>query len=92
MGLNFATELADMDNMPLEQQINIHLQYNIYPPVTSSMVIPCVEAIEAFADMDYNREIELPQGISWRGQDTCPASAIVEGHKLYPWVDDDEEF
>lgn len=92
MGLNFATELADMDNMPIEQQINLHLQYNFYPPVPSSMVQPCIEAIDAYWELDYSREIELPQGVSWKGITTAPAHAIVEVHRLHPWTDDDEEF
>ena len=45
MGLNFATELSAMDTMPIEAQINTHLQYNFYPPVPSSMVQPCMKQL-----------------------------------------------
>jgi len=94
MGLNFATELSEMDTMPLEQQINLHLQYNFYPPVPSSMVQPCIDAIDAYLNEDYFTEIELPQGVEWRGSNYAPASAIVEQHRLGPWcepIDWDEE-
>ena len=95
MGHTFATELAAMDQMPLDLQLSTHLQYNFYPPITSSMVIPCVEAIEAYNDEDYDREIEMPLGVSYRGCDTAPAWAIVEQHRLGPWTfdyfDDTEE-
>lgn len=92
MGLNFATELSTMDTMPFEQQINIHLQYNFYPPVPSSMVQPCVEAIEAYNDEDYDREIEMPQGVEYKGRDTAPAWAIVEQHRLGPWTIDLDDY
>lgn len=90
MGLNFATELSSMDNMPIESQLNMHLQYNFYPPITSSMVQPCIDAIDAYWDEDYSREIELPQGVSWKGITTAPAHAIVDAHRLGPWLMDEE--
>ena len=94
MGLNFATELSTMDTMPIEAQINTHLQYNFYPPVPSSMVQPCIEAIDAYLEEDFDRQIEMPQGVSYRGSDYAPAHAIVEQHRLGPWcepIDWDEE-
>ncbi len=59
MGLNFATELSTTDTMPLEQQINIHLQYNFYPPIPSSMVQPCIDAINAYWNEDIYAEINF---------------------------------
>ena len=97
MGHTFATELAAMDQMPLDLQLSTHLQYNFYPPVPSSMVQSCVDAINAYWNEDYDHEIELPQGVEYRGQTTAPAHAIVEQHRLGPWtinlddyLDDDE--
>jgi hypothetical protein len=92
MGLNFATELSLMETMPLEQQINLHLQYNFYPPVPSSMVQSCIEAINAYNDEDLERQIEMPQGVSYRGSDFAPAHAIVEQHRLYPFCALDEYY
>jgi hypothetical protein len=94
MGSNFATELADNDLFPdlsQEDAIRIHLQSNHYPPVPASMVQPCLDAIDAYYEEDYNREIELPEGVSWRSQDTAPASAIVEAHHLDAWLPDWDE-
>jgi hypothetical protein len=92
MGLNFATELSAMDTMPMEQQINLHLQYNFYPPIPSSMVQPCVDAINAYWNDDIYAEIEMPQGVSYRGMATAPAHAIVEQHRLDAWVMEDEYY
>jgi hypothetical protein len=92
MGLNFATELSTTDTMPIEQQINIHLQYNFYPPVPSSMVQPCIDAINAYWNEDIYAEIEMPQGVSYRGSNYAPAHAIVEQHRLDPWLDTDDYY
>ena len=88
MGSNFATELADEEllGLDLETSIAIHLQANHYPPVPTSMVEPCIAAIDAYHDEDYQRLIELPEPITWRDQNTAPASAIVEAHHLDAWL------
>jgi len=89
MGSNFATELADNEllDIDLEMAISIHLQSNHYPPVPLSMVEPCIDAINAYHDEDYNRLIELPAPITWRDQKHAPASAIIEAHHLEAWCE-----
>ena len=88
MGSNFATELADEEllGLDLETSIAIHLQANHYPPVPTSMVEPCIAAIDAYYDEDYQRLIELPEPITWRDQKSAPASAIGEAHHLDAWL------
>lgn len=90
MGSNFAREMAsgDLDflGLNLEAQISIHLSSNFYPSIPQSMVTPCVEAIEAYWEDDYQKMISLPAPILWRGQDTAPASAIIDQHRLYDWT------
>lgn len=81
MGLMTTLAISEFE-LPLEDQIGMHLRGNLYPPVPMSMIKPCVEAIDAYLDEDYSREIELPEGISWKGITTAPAHAIVEGHRL----------
>jgi hypothetical protein len=90
MGLNFANELSTMDTMSMEQQINLHLQYNFYPPIPSSMVQPCIDAINAYWNEDIYAEIEMPQGVSYRGSNYAPAHAIVEQHRLDAWLMEDD--
>lgn len=87
MGSNMAYELAEgLLDLDLNTQLEIHLQSNHYPPVPVSMVEPCIEAIDAYYDEDYDRLITLPAPISWRGQDSAPASAIVDAHHLEAWL------
>ena len=92
MGSNMAYDLASNDilDLDLETQLRIHLTGNHYPPVPVSMVQPCIDAIDAYYDEDYNRLIKLPEGVFWRGQDSCPASAIVDGHHLHAWLPESE--
>jgi hypothetical protein len=87
MGSNFATELADGAlGLDMANALRVHLRSNHYPPVPSSMVQPCMDAIQAFIDEEPNKLIELPEGVSWRGETSAPASAIAESHHLDAWL------
>jgi hypothetical protein len=88
MGSNFANDLANNDllDLDLETQISIHLRGNHYPPVPLTMVQPCIDAIDAYHNEDYDQLIQLPAPITWRDQNTAPASAIVEAHHLEAWL------
>lgn len=90
MGRNFAEELAG--SLGLRQSLAIHLRNNHYPPVPTSMIEPCIEAIQACNEGDYDRQIDLPEGVSWRGKSQAPAHAIAEGHHLDAWIECDEEY
>ncbi len=81
MGSVTAIGLADTE-LDLEKQLAYHLQGNHYPPVPLSMVQPCIEAIDAAYDEDYDRMIEMPQGVSYKGNTHAPAWAVIEQHHL----------
>ena len=89
MGLT--TAIALEEDLSIEAGLAYHLQGNHYPPVPVSMVQPCIDAIDAYYEEDYQREINLPEGISWRGNTSCPASAIVEAHHLEAWLPEYED-
>jgi hypothetical protein len=84
MGYTTAQELASI--LDLESSIAMHLTANHYPPVPTSMVKPCIDAIDAYHDEDFNREIEMPEGVSYKGKTTAPAWAIVDQHHLDAWL------
>jgi hypothetical protein len=87
MGSNLAYDLAsDELGLDLETAIGYHLQGNHYPPVPLSMVEPCIDAIDAYWNEDYNKMIEMPEGVFYRGSKLAPASAIVEQHHLDAWL------
>jgi hypothetical protein len=88
MGSNFAHDLADYDlGLDLSTAISIHLTANHYPPVPTSMVLPCIEALEAYWEDEIDREIAMPEGVSYRGMNTAPAWAIIEQHHLEAWCE-----
>jgi len=89
MGSNTAKDLAE-NVIDIKQSISIHLTGNHYPPVPLTMVEPCIEAIYAASDRDWDRLIKLPSGITWKGQTSAPVSAIVEAHHLDVWINSEE--
>lgn len=91
MGSNLANDLAGMEEISLDRKLEIHLRGNHYPPIPLSMVEPCKRAIEAGLERDFEKLIDLPEGISWRGNTAAPARAIIESHHLEPWIFTDPE-
>lgn len=90
MGYNFASDLATAPELNYRAQISLHLTSNHYPPVPTSMVTPCIEAIDACIQDEPDTLIDLPDGVLWRNQEQAPAWAIVEGHHLQAWLEYDE--
>jgi hypothetical protein len=81
--------------LDLETQILYHLRGNHYPPVPAEMVQPCIEAIDAYYDEDYERFIAMPMvgdfQILYKGMTHAPARAIVEQHHLEWFIDPVDE-
>jgi hypothetical protein len=94
MGSITAIGLADT-TLDLETQLLYHLKGNHYPPVPAEMVKPCIEAIDAFYDNDFDRWIEMPMvgdfQILYKGMSHAPARAIVEQHHLEWFIDPVDE-
>ena len=85
MGSNLAYDLANGE-LDLSTAIEIHLTSNHYPPVPKSMVLPCIEALEAYWEDETDREIQMPEGVTYLGKDTAPAWAVIEQHHLEAWL------
>lgn len=84
--------LTESGEVSLQQSLAWHLRANHYPPVPISMIEPCIQAIEIanaaqWGDADLDDRVELPQGVLWRGQESAPAWAIIEGHHLDAFVE-----
>ncbi len=90
MGSVTAIGLADT-TLDLETQLLYHLKGNHYPPVPAEMVAPCIEAIDAAYDEDYDRMIDMPMvgefQITYKGSTQAPAWAIIEQHHLSFFID-----
>jgi hypothetical protein len=91
MGRLTAMEIAETE-LTLEDQITWHLQGNHFPPIPKSMVKPCIEAIDAANEGDWDKLISLPEGTGYRGLTVAPVHAIVESHHLETWITDEGEY
>ena len=82
--------------LDLETQLLYHLRGNHYPPVPAEMVAPCIEAIDAAYDEDFDRMIEMPKvgdfQILYKGNTTAPAWAIIEQHHLNTFIDPVDDY
>jgi hypothetical protein len=87
MGSLQATEIANA--LPIEQALEWHLRSNHFPPVPSSMVQACVEAIDAYWEDDLDRLIDL-NGSLYRGEIHAPAREIIISHHLDAWCSEGE--
>jgi hypothetical protein len=91
MGHTIAVAISELD-IPLKEQIEIHLVSNFYPPIPRFMAQTCVDAILAYWDDDFDCMIDMPKGVSYKGSTSAPAWAIVEQHRLSPWLQEDEDY
>jgi hypothetical protein len=91
MGRMYAEGIAETQ-LPLETQIEWHLQSNNFPPIPKSMVRPCMEAIDAANEGNWEKLISLPEGTGYRGLTVAPVHALVESHHLETWITDEGEY
>ncbi len=78
----FAEAVAD-GRIDLDGALRWHLGANHYPPV-SHMLEAAKAAIEAGNDDDFDREVDLPSGVTFRGtgESFAPARSIIESLHL----------
>ena len=91
MGRQMAEALSELD-APLLKQIELHLTTNFYPPIPGFMAQTCVDALNAYWEQEVDRRIDMPSGVSYKGSTSAPAWAIVEQHKLYAWLNEEEDY
>lgn len=89
MGNFQAAEMIELAG--LHASLRWHLQSNHYPPIPEVFVSPCLQAIDSANAGDWTAVIELPYGVLWRGQTTCPASALIEWAHLSVFLSGDED-
>lgn len=85
--MGYTTALEYASDASRIRGIELHLATNLYPPVPTIMAQACSDAIDAVVDDDIERLIELPKGVTWRGQELAPAFAIIDGYRLDAFVD-----
>lgn len=91
MGHTTAVAISGLD-IPMKEQIEIHLVSNFYPPVPRFMAQACVDAILAYWDDDIDCMIDMPNGVTYKGSTSAPAWAIAEQHRLFTWINQEEDY
>lgn len=90
MGNMSAREMAELDTVDLRQALSWHLTSNHYPPIPTTMVEPCIEAIDNANEGEWDKPVSLPEGVGYRGLTVAPTWAMVEQHHLESFLDDEE--
>lgn len=90
MGRQYAEGISETE-LPLEEQIAWHLRSNHFPPIPTTMVKPCVEAIALAIEGEWDKLVPLPDGVGYKGLTVAPVWAIIEQHHLEAWLEDTGE-
>ena len=88
MGHTQAAGMAEAGGVN-ETTISWHLTVNHYPPLSTDLVGPCLKAIELADNGDWNDEVKLPEGITFRDKETAPVWEMVNTFHLGAFLDVD---
>lgn len=90
MGLTTALEIESRD-IPLEEKVHFHLMTNIFPRPPFSMVEVALKAIYTYLEDKPYGIIELPEGVTFRGDTKTDAVAIIDAYHLEVFIPSDDE-
>ena len=89
MGSFTAYDLAHGGFLPdRKAQLRLHLTGNHYPPLPESFVEPCEKAIDYALAHEWTHRIELPDGITFRGEPEIGVYDLVQNCHLEAWIVD----
>lgn len=92
MGRMYAEGLAE-SGLGLGLALSVHLSSNHYPPVPQDMVPVCIAAIEAGNEGEWDRLIDLPEGVEYKdGRTAVEASVLIESLHLDAFLDGEDEW
>ena len=85
-------EAVDDGMIDLRSALSWHLTANHYPPIPTIMIDVAMAAIEAGEDEDWDRLIDLPDGVEHRRYGKrVPASAVIESLHLDTFIQGEED-
>lgn len=92
LGAQAISEAVDEGLISLRRALSWHLNSNHYPALPDVLVGVCEEAviIATAAQWDtelWDTEIDLPEGLSFRGSETATVSEIVDTCHLDGFID-----
>lgn len=71
--------------------VAFHLSNNHNPPIPISMTDSCIRAIEYANKGEWNTQVILPEGTTYKGSTHATVEAIVESHHLHQFITSDRE-
>ena len=87
MGRMQATEMAALAD--IDTALRWHLTSNHYPPLPIELVETAKVAITNGNAGDWDAEIELPEGITYRDASTAPTWAAIQAWHLDAFLDEE---
>ena len=90
MGSMQVMEMAEQvkeGSVDLETAVRWQLEYNSYPPIPLCMIEPCVAAIENAKVGEWDKLVDLPEGVLYKGRHQATVEQVVTGHHLGVFVD-----
>lgn len=93
MGYTQAQEMAHYthNGLSIEAALRYHLTVNHFPPVPVEMVPVAKRAISKAFLGQWDKQVRLPKGTTYRGKSLVPVGEIIGALHLEPWLEVDEE-
>lgn len=86
--MGYLSALGSIETLQdLRSAISLHFSSNCYPPVPQFMVPVAIEAINFVLADEWNAEVTMPSGVSYRGRESVSAKDVVESLYLQAFVD-----
>lgn len=89
MGHMQASEMAGM--LDIDSALQWHFRSNHYPPLPLSLIPAAKKAIQFARQGQWERYIQLPEQITYKGKKYAPVSAAVKEWHLDAWIGDENE-
>lgn len=93
MGNLQAQEFASMvedEGLDLTTALEWHLTANHFPPLPLELVPVAVKVIDLANQEDWDAEVELPEGVTYKDRGTAPVYACVEAWHLDAFLEGGE--
>ena len=87
MGHNWISGFLEDGTLSRQASMELHLQYNHYPSVSLCMVKPCMDAVENALMDEWDKEVDLPEGMSFKGSKVAPTHKIIEDFHLETFLE-----
>lgn len=72
----------------LEAALIYHFRSNHYPPLPLSLIPVAIQIVKG----EVTDEVELPDGITWRGQTSAPVSECIDAWHLEHFIISHEDY